>query len=660
MVEILVSALTGLLQVQHLFYMFIGVSLGLVIGVIPGLGGIAGLSLLMPFLYGMDQVSAMAMLIGLVAVIPTSDTFASVLIGIPGSSASQATVIDGFPLARKGEGARALSAAFISSLFGGVFGAIVLSVFIVIARPLILSFGSPELFMLSVFGLSMVAALSGRSLAKGIVACALGLLLGGVGGAPSTGEFRLTFGVSYLYDGVPLVVVALGLFAVPEISDLLRRNGAIAEQAVLGSGWSTGLRDWWRNKFLSLRCAAIGCLVGAIPGLGGSVVDWIAYSHAVQSCRKDPHFGTGDIRGVIAPESANNAMQGGALLPTLLFGIPGSGAMAVFLVGMTLIGISPGPSMVTTGLETTYSLVWSLALANIMGAGICILLAGPISRLTGIPFPKLAPIMIVLICFAAFQATRDMGDLIALVVLGAVGVLMRRYGWSRPALLIGFVLSMQSETYFYQALQFNGWKFLLDPGAMVIGLMAIGSVLLGLRNRIDEKGAVTQNTVTTGASPAGRWARKGQIGFALAAAVCLVIGLADGLKQSFTGGIFPTSVTIAGLCALAFLLKDLVFGGDGHGSHYDSEETESDQGALWGGMIWIAGLVLGSALIGFYLAMVVFMPLFLRLRARCGWATTAILSLCAALAVAGLARMLGLNFPMGWLQYHSNLPWPLR
>ena len=253
MVDTFLAAIVNLMTVEHLLYMLVGVVIGLAIGVFPGLGGIAGLSLLIPFLYGMDDISALAMLIGLVAVIPTSDTFSSVLMGIPGSSASQATVLDGFPLAKQGQAARALSAAFTSSLFGGLFGAIVLTGFVLIARPLILAFGSAELFMLSLLGLSMVGVLAGRSMVKGLAACGLGLMLGSIGGAPATGEFRMILGFDYLYDGVPLVVVGLGLFAFPEIVDLLRRNQSIAGESGLGAGWLTGLRDWVKNWFLSVR-----------------------------------------------------------------------------------------------------------------------------------------------------------------------------------------------------------------------------------------------------------------------------------------------------------------------------------------------------------------------------------------------------------------------
>ncbi|WP_076531069.1 tripartite tricarboxylate transporter permease [Gemmobacter megaterium] len=644
--------------------MLIGVSVGLVIGVIPGLGGIAGLSLLIPFLYGMEETAALAMLIGLVAVIPTSDTFSSVLMGIPGSSASQATVLDGFPLARQGQAARALSAAFISSMAGGIFGAIILTGFVVIARPLILSFGSAELFMLALFGLSMVAVLAGRSLAKGLAACCIGLIIGSIGGAPATGEFRMIFGFDYLYDGIPLVIVGLGFFAIPEIADLLRRNSAIASGHALGSGWFQGVRDWWANVWLSMRCAGMGCIIGAIPGLGGSVVDWIAYGHAVQTTKKDPQFGKGDIRGVIAPESSNNAMQGGALLPTMLFGIPGSGAMAVFLGGMVLLGIQPGPSMVGADLNITYSVVWSLALANVMGAGICLALAIPISRLTQIPFQRLAPFMIVLICFAAFQATRSLADLVALLGLGVLGVLMKRFGWPRPALLIGYVLAPQAETYFYQALQFNGWSFVTRPGVIAIGLMTLASIWFGLRNRVDEHGHVVPNADDAPDVPSFR-AHLPQIAFAVAMAGVLLVALLDAVQHDFLAQVFPLSVSVIGLGMLAILVPQLIRGKTGHHSHFDAELTgehvgQPGIGTLWGGLGWVAGLVGLTALIGFYAALLVFFPLFLVVRAKASPLATLLMTAGAAGVILVLANALSLNFPAGFAQDMFDLPWPFR
>ncbi|MEC5322821.1 tripartite tricarboxylate transporter permease [Aurantimonas sp. A3-2-R12] len=669
MFDVFVSALAELLTWQHMLYMLLGVLLGLSIGVFPGLGGIAGLSLLIPFLYGMDSVTALAMLIGLIAVIPTSDTFASVLMGIPGSSASQATVLDGFPLAKQGQAARALSAAFVSSLFGGLFGAVVLTGFVLIARPIILAFGSAELFMLSLFGLSMVGVLAGRSLAKGLAACGIGLVLGSVGGAPATGEFRMILDFDYLYDGVPLVVVGLGLFAFPEIAELLRRNQSITGGVALGAGWFEGVRDWMRHWFLSLRCAGIGCIIGAIPGLGGSVVDWIAYGHAVQTTKDTSRFGHGDIRGVIAPESANNAKEGGALLPTLLFGIPGSGSMAVFLGGMVLIGIEPGPSMVTSDLNITYSIIWSLALANVIGAGLCIALAQPISRLTTIPFPLLAPFMIAVISFAAFQATRDLADLVALLVLGVLGVLMKRFGWPRPAMLIGFVLAPQAETYLYQAVQFYGWEFLSRPGVLIIGALTALSIWFGVRNRVDDTGApAPAGASETAVSVSGRapLADRGpQIAFAALVVAIFAYAIWDAAGQSFLGAVFPMgSAAVAGLFALLLLgvlvlgenANPAIFDHEVHGDHVGADDIRSP----WAGALWIAALVAITALIGFWLGALVFFLVFLRVRAQAGWTRTLLLTAVAMVFFTFLANALSLNFPSGWLQSAVDLPWPLR
>ena len=665
MSEIILQALLNLLTFQHLAYLCVGVVLGLFIGVFPGLGGIAGLSMLIPFLYGLDQTSALAMLIGLIAVIPTSDTFTSVLMGIPGSSSSQATVLDGFPLAKKGQAARALSAAFAASLVGGLIGTLILSGFVLIAKPLILSFSSAELFMVSVLGLSMVGVMAGDSLAKGVAACCLGLAVGSMGGAPATGEFRMDGGVGYLMDGVPLVVVALGLFAIPEILDLLRKRSSISEGNALGTGWLQGLKDTAKNWWLVLRCSALGSLIGAIPGLGGSVVDWIAYGHVVQTSKDKSQFGKGDIRGVLAPESANNAKEGGGLLPTLLFGIPGSGSMAIFLAGLLLIGIEPGPAMVERELGTTYTVIWSLAIANVIGAGLCLALAKPIARLTIIPFAILAPFMIMVISFAAFQATRSLTDLLVLFIVGTLGIFMRRFGWSRPAFLIGFVLAATTETYLYQALQFYGWDFLTRTGVIIIGLIIIGSIWAASRSK-DKKGAKVQENPeyqdTTGDENLSR--RGPQIIFLMLAVGGFTFCLIDGLEHSFLGGVFTRSVGIAGLLMCLLVGINLIGKRKRNGAWFDLEHTQEYQAmgqkGLWEGLIWIIGLSVLSALFGFVIAIGLFFLGFLRRVALRSWPNTIVLTVIALAFMIALGKALNLDFPPGLLQSLYDLPWPLR
>lgn len=641
MLDILLSSLGQLFTLSHLLFMVLGVLVGLVVGIIPGLGGIAGMSLLLPFLYGMEPSVALGMLMGLVAVIPTGDTFASVLLGIPGSSASQATVIDGFSLAKRGQAARALSSAFLCSMTGGVIGAVVLTGFILIARPLVLSFSSSELFMLTLLGLSMVAVLSGRDLFKGLAACGLGLLVGTIGMAPATGEFRMNFGLNYLYDGLPLVVVGLGIFAIPEIVDLLVKRGAIAgESARLGKGWRQGIQDVGKNRGLVARCAAIGSLIGTIPGLAGSVVDWLTYGHAVQSAKDKSEFGRGDIRGVIAPESANNACACGAMVPTLLFGVPGSGSAAVFLGGMLLLGLQPGVGMIETHLDLTYTIIWSLALANILGAALCLVLARPVANLTRVPFATLAPLITVLIMFAAFQATRAAGDLVALGIVGIIGVLFKQAGWSRPAFLIGFVLAPGAESYFYQAVQFQGMNALLRPGVLVIGGLILAAMFIPMLRSLWIK---RRQTASVGAASTAR-AEPPALGIIDVVLFVALLGTAmiawiDVSYLTLLGGIMPRlAIAILAISCTMEIARCLM-----HRPQWQPQAI-----GLHG--LWLAGfffLVGAILLLGFITAATLFSLVFLLVIARLKPWVAVVMALGVTAFLMGMAEFLTLTYPRG-------------
>lgn len=667
MLETMQSAFFGLMNAQHLTYMFIGIVVGLGVGILPGLGGIAGMSLLMPFIYGMDPVSAIALLIGMVAVIPTGDTFTSVLMGIPGSSASQATVLDGYPLAKKGQAARALSAAFSASLMGGVFGAVVLTGFVLVAKPLILMFSTAELLMFALLGLSVVGVLAGASIVRGVATCGLGIMFGAIGAAPATSESRFDLGLDYMQDGIPLALMGLGLFAIPELADLIRRQSAISSGSTLGSGWLQGVKDTFRHWFLVLRCSTLGTIIGAIPGLGGGVVDWIAYGHVVQSSKDSSQFGKGDIRGVIAPESANNALQGGALMPTLLFGIPGSGSMAVFLGGMVLLGIQPGPNMVTTDLGLTYTIAWTLAIASVVGAFICFLLAAPISRLTLIPFNLIAPAMIMLICFAAFQARRDMTDLLVLFGLGVLGIFLRRFGWPRPAFLIGFVLSGQVEAYLYQSVQFNGWGFLTRPGVLIIGALAVMSLLMATRSRVSEDGAVDVGSNKEAVQHGGvsLAERMPQVIFSVFVFIVFAYGVASSYPLSFLGAVFPTATSAMMLCFTGFIVWKQLIAESGHSTHYDQEvaakaKGEHDGSSVWPSVAWFALLFGLTALMGFILSLAVFIVSFLVIRGSLGWLRSVLYAAVCIGFMTAIGHYMTLDFPAGLLQRMVEMPWPLK
>jgi TctA family transporter len=296
-------------------------------------------------------------------------------------------------------------------------------------------------------------------------------------------------------DGIPLVVIGLGLFAFPEIVDLLIKGRSISEATTLGKGWLDGVKDTLRHKFIVLRCSVIGVIVGFLPGLGGSVVDWIAYGHIIQTSRDRDMFGKGDIRGVIAPESASNAKEGGGLIPTFLFGIPGSGSMAVFLGGLLILGIQPGPSMITENVDLVYTAIWSLALANVFGAILSIALSKPITRLTLVPFSYLAPFMVLIITFACYQATRSWGDLFALLLMGILGWVMKQYGWPRPAALIGYVLADNLEIYLFISVQRYGFEWLTRTGVIVLAAIIIASLTMGVfyQSRKASKASATES-----------------------------------------------------------------------------------------------------------------------------------------------------------------------
>ena len=648
------SALALLLTGKHLLFLFGGVLLGLLIGILPGLGGIAGMALLLPFVYGMEQGPALAMMIGLTSVTATSDTFPAVLLGIPGSSSAQATILDGFAMAKKGEAARALSAAFLASMIGGVFGAVVLTFAFVFARPILLAIGFGEQLMLVILALTLVGMLTGRSMVKGLASCGLGLMLGTIGASQATAEYRFTFDLMYLTEGVPLVIIGLGIFAIPEMIDILRHQTSIADRGLIGRGWIQGLKDVVRNFGLVLRCSAIGSVVGFLPGLGGSVIDWIAYGHVVQTSKDKSQFGKGDVRGVIAPESANNAKEGGALIPTLFFGIPGSGTMALLLGGLVLIGLTPGRSMVTDNVDLVYLIIWSIALANILGAGISILISRPVALLTTVPYPLIAPLMVVTIYFAAFQASQDWGDFVALLAAGILGVFMKRFDWSRAAFLIGYVLSERLESSLYRTVQIYGLDVLLRPISLAILAVAAVSAFFVLRS----KSSISDNAGNVTAISTGN--KKAQMMFAGAILAFLAAYVYDVSDLRFLANVFPISVAAITAALVLGVIARMAGRNTPLTLCYDSEAEVRAVGTearpAWYYLLWLAGLPVLTWLVGFLFAAPLYVILFLRILAGASLLYTALAAIGVMALLAGLSELLTLYYPAGVLQEMWDLP----
>src|SRR6266545_2234280 len=477
MLNAFVQGLFVVFQWHTFLMMLLGVFLGFWVGLLPGLGGTTTLALMLPFIYLMAPVEAFAFLLGMHSVVSTTGDITSVLFGIPGEGTTAATILDGHAMAKKGEAGRALGAALMSSLIGALIGAFALALAIPVVRPLVLSFGVPELFMLAIVGIAFISSLSGqggRALLRGILAGLLGLLFALVGQDPQAGVLRFTFGQLYLWNGLDLIPVLVGVFAIPEIIDLAVRGTSIAGELPpenLGRGVWVGVKDTFVHFWLTIRCSLIGTFIGIMPGLGGGVAPWIAYGHATQSAR-DPsermRFGQGDVRGVRGPGAANNSKEGGALIPTVAFGVPGSSSMAILLGGFFLLGLVPGPDMLTKHLPLTFSMVWTIVIANIVTVLICFLFLNRLAGLTNVRGGLLIPVILVLVFIGSYTSNNHYGDLVVTLVFGGIGYLMVLAGWPRAPFVLGLVLGKIAENYLYISVARYEAAWLTRPVVLIL------------------------------------------------------------------------------------------------------------------------------------------------------------------------------------------------
>jgi TctA family transporter len=477
----------NILQLKVFLAMMIGVSIGTFTAVAPqGLGMPLVYAIALPIVIKWEPLTGIALLIGASAVSAICAAYLPILFGIPGGSGSQATVLDGYPMGKKGEGRRALGASFMAGGMGSLIGTLTLIVAIPAARPLIYLMGSPELFVIMLWGLSMVAVLAGRRPIKGLIAAALGLLLATIGQQAQSGIMRYVFDQPYLLDGMSISIMALALFGIPSALDLALTKLGVEQQPVplkgsLFDGVKDTLREWW----LVVRCSFVGVWVGIVPGLGSQVVDWLAYGHAAQTCKGGrENFGKGDVRGVIAPESANDAKDGGDLVTTLLLGFPQGVVTALFIVALLAWGYLPGPEMIKKNPEVIYSIVWLQGISGIVGTLVGFVLAAQLAKLAEVRYTFMVPIMFIFILLGAFSVNRDPLDLLVVIVFGALGYFMRRFGYPRPAMILGLVLGDLMEKYLYRSVASYGFSWLARPAVIVLLALATVSLVLTLRGQM--------------------------------------------------------------------------------------------------------------------------------------------------------------------------------
>ncbi len=462
MLDAIISGLAALLTPQAILFMIIGVIYGLIIGILPGLGGIVAMALLLPFTYGFEPAATLALLLGAHIATVWGDSVTSILFSVPGSAKGLALCFDGYPMTKQGQATRALSASATGALLGGVIGAVFLALCIPLIRPVILALGPSEYLMMALWGLTVIATFSEGSLLKGLVASALGVLVAFIGVDVVTATPRFTFGNEFLMDGISFPVAMIGMFAVAEMMKLAIKGTPIVDRALtqeVSTVWQ-GIKDAFGHWWLVMRSSLLGLWIGVLPGVGASVAGLAAYAQAVQTSKTPERFGKGAVEGVIAPDATMGANEGGGLMPTLAFGIPGGESMALLLVAFIGLGVVPGPEMLTKNLSLVFSMVWIIVIANVLVTLIGLGISPYLARLPTLHANLMVP-MVLSVCFVGAFATRGrIEDVVVASAFGVLGYLMDKYRYSRANFVIGMVLATMIERNLHISLSLYGGYFI--------------------------------------------------------------------------------------------------------------------------------------------------------------------------------------------------------
>ncbi len=611
MLDALAVAVGGLLLGGGAFYLVAGALVGLLFGVIPGLGGPTALALLIPLTFGVDTSAVMFFAGGIMGAIPAGGSVTAILLNTPGTAPNAATVYDGYAMTRNGQGGTALGAAAAASSIGGVLGIFILFAILPAARSVILHFAPPEYCLLGVLGLCAIAVSSDGKLVRGLLAASLGLMLAFVGYDNVGGGVRFTAGIDYLWDGIPLIPALIGLFAIAQILSLCVSGGSIAEDptAVEVNRVSDGVVAVFRYFPTVLRGSAIGAVVGAIPAVGGTVAAFLAYSVAAQTSKDPESFGKGNIEGVIAPEAANNAREGGALIPTLAFGIPGSAEMAVFLGLLILHGLQPGPTLLINHLDVVASLLLSIALACVVASLVCIAVARRLALMTLIDVNWLVPAILAVSTVGAFALRGNLIDAIVTIVFGFVGYAMLRLDYPRLPLVIALFLGQVVEINFRQSLMIaaGDWTIFLSRGLsltlllLIVLSIAVPFVRFLMRRGRRGRRAIAESVVPGGSVPS------------VVLAVVAVIYVAVSYRYDAASQMLPW---LAGSLALALAIADVLVQRKRARSVIPSG-TSSFHNELTA-FTWIGVFLPLVVVFGFYAAVLLYVFSYLRLHAGKG------------------------------------------
>ena len=483
MLESTAAALQFLFTPSGVLFLCLGVFVGLAFGVMPGLGGTTAIALLMPLTFTLEANQAMLLMGGIMGAVSAGGSVSAILINTPGTAPNAATCFDGYPLAQQGKAGLAIGAAAGASTIGGFIGLFTLLAVMPAMKSIVLLFGPPEYFMLAAMGLAAIAVSTGGRFLRGLIAGAVGLMLAFVGYDAVGGGVRFTLGSNYLWDGIQLVPALTGLFAISEMIALSVSGGTIAKDGSSGpiSGVLEGVRLALRHWKTTLQGSAIGTLIGAIPGLGGTVAAFLSYTAAMQISKSPETFGKGNIEGVIGPEASNNSKDGGALIPTLSFGIPGSAEMAVFLGVLVLHGLQPGPMLLLEHEGVVFSLILALLASTLLSNIVVLGVARPLAFITRVDVHLLVPVVIAVALVGVYALRETVGDVVLAGLFGALGYLMIRFRYPRVTLVIALILGELAERSFHQSLNMSAgdWTiFFTRSASLVIFLLLVGFLLV--------------------------------------------------------------------------------------------------------------------------------------------------------------------------------------
>ena len=501
----LASALGNFGSLSVILVMVLGTLLGVFVGVVPGLGGIVLLAVLLPFLYNVNPVIGLALLLASHSAIYYSGSTTAILINTPGAPESAATCFDGYAMTRKGQVGRALGISAASTTYGGIFGAVALLVAIPVMVKLVNIFHPPEYFFLTILAVVLIGQLQSGSTTKGIISGLFGFLLSFVGAAASTGTLRYTFGLLGLYDGLNIAAVAIGLFAISQMFVLYgsKRNVSGSDKVHLSRKevWGSvagGIHDLLVHKWMATKSAFIGVMCGVIPGIGSTAANFLSYGYAMRSSKNPEKYGTGIPEGIIAPEASSISKEAGALIPTIALGVPNGPAMAILLAAFSILGLQPGPSMLSQHLPLVFWMVIVLAVSSILASVLGLGLAPILAQITVIPSRVLVPFVLVLASIGAYASTTEFLQVTVMMIMGGIGFAMRRHHYSLPAVIVGLVLGSTAENNLVLTLKIYQWRFIERPLTDVLILAIVAVIFFGARKSKQLRAAASSKAGSDG------------------------------------------------------------------------------------------------------------------------------------------------------------------